>query len=160
LAIALTGCPPVGPDTCNDGVNMTNPRLVNGLEQAGGRYQVRITWDAGTGRGAELPDEYFANVYLGGSSGAPVEQTELIASVAQTGPRELTVVFQQAVDADYLREHASISFRLFFPDRRGFIECRHPGSADRYVLDVLLTLDGSGVLQAAQLTEDVMLGPI
>lgn len=156
-ALALPGCPP---DTCNTGSNMSAPRLAGGLESAGEAYRVRIVWDAGTGMGAGLPDAYFAAVSLGTSAGTPILRNDLIASVELTGPRELTVTFEEALDAAFLKQAGSVAFRLYFPDRREFIACQHPGSEDSYHLDVSLAFDAQGNLQGAEMAEGRRLGPI
>jgi hypothetical protein len=49
-------------DTCTGGVNMTNPRLVAGLEPSAGGALTRITWDPGTDAGAQLPSTWMMSI--------------------------------------------------------------------------------------------------
>jgi len=154
MAVLIPGCPP---DTCTQGDNMTDPRLVNDLEPANGASQVRITWDPGTGVGADLPDAYFSAVNLGESAGTPITQSDLIRSVQLTASRELTVTFQ---DTFVPATVGMANFRLFFPDRRDFITCSHPGDTDRYFLDVTLELTPEGTVRNAALEQGKQLGEI
>lgn len=150
----LAGCPA---DTCTPGDNMTNPRLVNGLETVNDQRQIRISWDPGTGAGETLPDAYFAAVNLGESAGLPLTQTALIRSVQLTSPRELTVIFQDPFNP---ASAGDVIFRLYFPDRRDYVSCSHPGDADRYYLDVTLSFDPAGNLNASTLQEGIIRGEL
>jgi hypothetical protein len=158
LALAcLTGCETYGSDTCTGGTNMEHPRLVDGLEPTSGvGYVFRITWDPGTGRGASLPDAYFAHVSV--DHVARTGLASSVESVALTDRRVITVS---------LRDHPSqvatggkAELTLYFSDRRVFIRCRHPGIEDSYALRVSLEFDPSGQLTGSELEEIVSLGPI
>jgi hypothetical protein len=141
-----------GGDNCTQGDNMTSPALAGGLEQGSDGAQVRILWDPGTGRGAELPSSYFDTVTVEGPDAAAVSQVKL------TKEREITVTFVDL--APILAAQSSLSFSLVFPDRREFIMCSHPGMADRYLLDVTLTFDQNGAIAGSELKQHIQLGDI
>lgn len=143
-------------DTCTGGSNMSNPRLVDGLEPAAGGSLLRITWEPGTDQGAQLSSDYFAAAHV--SSDTASEVQSLISNVSLTEDRQLTVRFRNL--GPYLVEHDTLEFSLAFPDRRDFISCSHPGMADVYLLRVRLQFDAQKQLQGSSLTEDVSPGDI
>lgn len=146
-----------GTDSCSSGGNMTDPRLVAGLETAPGGSTLRITWDAGTGQGAALPKEYFSEVRV--SEETSEEVRTLIPGVSLTGERELTVRLRTL--GPYLEAHGNVlDFTLAFPDRRGFISCSHPGMDDAYLLKVHLQFDAQKQLERAELAEHVSPGDL
>ena len=75
-------------DTCTNGLNMVDPRIVNGLEPGDPGPSLRITWDEGTERGRQLPEAYFAGV-------SPFTRfdpsSQLVVSAVLTGPRLIRV---------------------------------------------------------------------
>jgi hypothetical protein len=144
-------------DTCTAGENMTNPRVVSGLEPAPGGSLMRIAWEPGTVVGAQLPSEYFAAVQLAAETKPEVQG--LIPSVTKTGERELTVRFRNL--GAYLDTHdRRLDFTLAFPDRRKFISCGHAGMDDEYLLRVHLQFNAQGQLERAELAQHVTLGDI
>jgi hypothetical protein len=143
-------------DTCTGGSNMTDPRLVAGLEPSAGGSLMRITWDPGTGEGAQLSPDYFAAVRL--SSQTATEVQGLVPSVSLTGEREITVRFRNL--GPYLSTHRTLELVLAFPDRRGFTACEHAGMDDEYLLKIRLEFDEQQQLQSATLTQDVSLGDL
>jgi hypothetical protein len=155
-ALACGGDGP-GSDSCISGANMTNPRVVAGLETAPGGSTLRITWEPGTSQGAALPSEYFAQVRVYEETAEEVRA--LIPSVSLTGERELTVRFRTL--GPYLDAHGNVlDFSLAFPDRRSFISCSHPGMDDEYLLKVHLQFDAQKQLERAELAEHVSYGDI
>ena len=86
IGLVLLLLPACSINTCTRGQNMTNPRLVNGVEQVEAGHRIRITWDQGTGRGASLPDAYFAVVRV--ESGV-----EFVNMIQKSGEREITIIF-------------------------------------------------------------------
>ena len=147
----VTGC---AADTCTQGDNMTDPRIVDGLEDADTGHQIRISWDAGTEEGALLPDAYFEAVQLEVSE----ELTNIVVSATATAAREITVGL--AGMTTYLESEDALSFTLVFPDRRDFIDCFHLGMDDRYNLDATLIFTTAGALDQADLDQTVFLGAI
>lgn len=144
------------PDTCNDGFNMTDPRVENGVESDATGLFVRIAWDEGTGTGGELPSSYFAAAVL-----EPFNEPDPLAeSVDLTAARELTVRFDSGVTAQTFADANSTSFSLTFPDRRDFIDCMHPGSQDQYLLNVTLNFDDAGDIQTTLFEQRFIPGPI
>jgi hypothetical protein len=129
---------------------------VAGLEPSVGGALTRITWDPGTDAGAQLPSSYFAAVQLSPETSAEVQP--LVPGVSQTGEREITVRFRNL--GAYLNTHDTLDFVLAFPDRRGFISCRHAGMDDEYLLKVHLKFNAQQQLQEAVLTEEARLGDI
>jgi len=154
--LASTGCEPThGPDTCTGGRNMTSPRIEAGLETTEDGPLVRIVWDPGTGRGADLPDAYFDAVLVEPTMPA---SSDFVASAELTATREITVVFSD-LDAA-LTSSSRVGFTLWFPDRAAFIDCSHPGMPDRYLLNVVLTFDADGSISNSELSEDIRLGDV
>ncbi|WP_224372899.1 hypothetical protein [Hyalangium versicolor] len=160
VAMAQVGCgddePSASKDSCSSGNNMTNPRLVDGLEPTAGGSLIRITWEPGTSLGAQLPSEYFAAVQVSRETAPEVQS--LVTTVSLTEDRQITVRFRNL--GPYLVDHDALEFKLAFPDRRGFISCSHPGMDDEYLLNVRLEFDEQKELQRASLTEDVSPGDI
>ena len=118
-------------DTCTQGENMSNIHLVGDFNPASDRPTLIFEWDIGSGKGAKLPDEYFNEVELDYDN-IDYEVLLLIDSVAYTNQNEITV-FLNNITA-YIEENNILTFSLAFPDRRGFINCEHPGMDDRYLL--------------------------
>jgi hypothetical protein len=158
--VALTqvacGDEPASQDSCTGGSNMSNPRLVNGLEPAAGGSLLRITWEQGTDQGAQLSSDYFAAARVSSDTTTAVQG--LISDVSLTEERQLTVRFRNL--GPYLVEHDTLEFALAFPDRRDFISCSHPGMDDEYLLRVRLEFDEQKQLAGSSLTEEVSLGDI
>jgi len=138
----LSGCR----DTCNDGDTFRELQLVSGMEVVDGKDAVRIGWAPGTGRGKDLPEDYFAAVDVQDAEAAML-----------TGENEITVLIgnlEQPIPG------STVSFSLIFPDRADYIECTHPGAPDTYYIHVDLHFGASGELTHADLTEDYRPGPI
>jgi hypothetical protein len=134
-------------DTCNQGMNMTNPRVVGGFDAASLSPTLVITWDTGTGRGAELPDRYFAEV-----TGYSIEE---FTATFNSSPKNITLTFGSL--SNFLAKKDRLEVTLNFPDRRGYIDCRHPASPDRYYLNILLKFSGEEFL-SAEFMQGVSLG--
>lgn len=144
------------PDTCNDGFNMTTPRVEDGVESDSSGLFLRVTWDEGTGTGADLPPAYFADVTL-----EPLDEGELLAdSVVLTATRELTVRFADTVTSQTLIDATSTGFTLEFSDRREHIDCTHIGSNDRYLLNVMIDFDNTGMVEGTIFEQRFIPGPI
>jgi len=161
VSISLLGCPidgreNIGRDTCTQGDNMTNLRMGAPFDAQVAVPGLLIVWDIGTERGAELPASYFAAVTVAYETDDAIKL--LIDGVAYTNQREITVMFADL--ATYLASNTILGFTLAFPDRNAFIDCTHPGSADRYLLDVSLVFDASANLVSSTFTERKELGPI
>lgn len=162
FSILLLGCPidvgqnTYGRDTCTQGDNMTNPRMGGSFDALAAAPELLIVWDIGTERGAELPDSYFAAVTVDYETDDAVKT--LITSVAYTSQREITVTFNDLTA--YIVSNTMLDFTLAFPDRDAFIDCTHPGSRDRYLLDVSLVFDASANLVSFDFVERKELGPI
>jgi hypothetical protein len=146
-----------GSDTCSAGDNMTNPRLGAGFDPGVSDPELRVLWDAGTGRGAELPDHYFDSVRLSIDLGAQIKA--LVQSVVHSAPREITVHFDGQALAAFLETENTVELTLEFRDRATVLDCSHPGMADVYFLDVTLVFQG-GALSSSRVTERKRLGAI
>lgn len=148
--IILPGCNS-STDTCNQGDNMVNPRLVNGLEVTDSGHIVRITWDPGTEKGSFLPTAYFEAVRIEDKQG-------IVESVKLTNNYEITVKFREL--ASYLQREKVLDLSLVFPDRRQYIDCRHPGMSDIYYLSMSLYFTDEGALDTVTFKQSVSLGPV
>ena len=147
----LPGRTPPGRDTCNQGDNMTNPRLVNGVEETETGHRIRIAWDPGTEQGASLPTAYFQEVAIEDDLG-------VVHTVTLTGEREIVVTFEDLTS--HLQGENSLQLTLLFPDRRDHISCEHAGMSDEYYLIITLVFTDEGYLDSATFEQGVWLGPI
>jgi len=135
---------------------MTDPRIGGPFDTLTAAPGLLIVWDIGTERGAELPDSYFTAVTVAYETDDAIEV--LIDSVVYTNQREITVTFFDLTT--HLASNTLLDFTLVFPDRNAYIDCTHPGSADRYLLDASLVFDASANLISSAFTERKQLGPI
>jgi len=159
-ALALPACgddDSANPDSCSPGDNMGNPRVADGFDPADLEPELRVVWDRGSGRGAELPDQYFAGVELSAATGPEVRA--VVQSVEHSAAREITVRLDGRSLSTLIQRQDQFVISLEFPDRRTVIDCSHPGMADRYFLDVLLVFE-SGALSRSQATQRKQLGAI
>lgn len=141
-------------DNCGGGANMTDPTLGSAFDPDGVPADLLIEWAEGTGRGAELPPDYFEQVFIAPSAEPLVVESIQEASVV--AQRQIRVRFD---DLSELRATQNgMSFSLGFPDRRDYIDCSHPGMADQHLLDI--DIDWSGTPVTVEMTERVVLGPI
>jgi hypothetical protein len=138
-------------DTCSPGFNMTNPRVLGDFDVASLSPTLVITWDTGTERGAELPDRYFAEVRTSLS-----EDWLVGGPTFSPSPKNITLTFKSL--GDFLAKEDTLEFDLLFPDRRGYIDCRHPASPDRYGLNVILKFSGPEFV-GAEFRQFANLGP-
>lgn len=145
LLAPLAACPPsYGPDTCSGGENMSNVRLDPGAPPSPGAARVELLFDPGTGVGARLPDGYYAAAVAEDHQGA--DGGSVVSSVSLVTTGRLRLELERELGA-------GVGTRLRLPDRRQFIDCRHPGQEDRYYLDVAITSglsDGGYQLTASQ----------
>ena len=151
LFIATVSC---GRDTCTGGLNVSAPHLDGGIYTDTGTPAVRISWSQGTGRGARLPESYFAQV-----SSSEYGDVDLIDSVRFMAPRTVIVYFSSAF-VERIKSKPTVTFSLMFPDRSTSISCYHRGMSDRYFLKVDMAFDDRGRLTSSNLIEVVELGPI
>jgi hypothetical protein len=139
---------------------MSAPHLDGGIYTDAGTQAVRISWSQGTGRGARLPESYFAQVFSIGSQVSPeYGDDDLIDSVKFMPPRTVIVYFSSAFVAR-IKSKPSVTFVVMFPDRRTSISCHHHGMSDRYYLKVDMAFDDRGRLTSSNLIEVAALGPI
>ena len=151
----MVGCESEPDDTCTEGDNMGSPMVADGFDPTVAAPALRLTWSAGSGSGTDLPPEYFDQVAVALETDAAVR--DLISSLERPAPREIVVNFA-SLDT-FLASQSELSFTLEFPDREEFIDCSHAGMADRYLLEVSVTLD-SGAVVNSELSQRVQLGAI
>jgi len=145
-----------GEDNCNDGDAMSAPMVAQDFDATATAPMLTVTWSPGTGRGAELPPLYFDQVMVALETDAVVRG--LISGVTHTAEREIVVTFNDLTS--FLMSQSELKLTLELPDRRQFIDCEHPGMADRYLLDVQLSFDSSGAVTDQELTQRTQLGAI
>lgn len=138
-------------NTCLPGNAMTNPRVLGKVQPSLAGARLRIGWDAGTGRGAELPRAYFTSGKVAtskrsvGPDGPTVEER-----VESDADRELTVL----VRGTLAELQGKLRFEIVFPDRKQFIACeRSEGSVDKYGLAVDVELDNQGTVTKSSIAE-------
>lgn len=130
---------------------MTNPRVLGKVQPSLTGARLRIGWDAGTERGAELPRAYFTAGKVAtskrsvGPDGPTMEER-----VESDADRELAVI----VRGTLAELQGKLKFEITFPDRKQFITCERAESAiDKYGLAVDLELDGQGAVTKSSITE-------
>ena len=128
---------------------MPNARIVGRPQAVAAGSQLRIAWDAGTERGAELPRAYFAAARVSsdrdvGPDGPPIDE-----AVTVTADREIVVTLRTNVDS--LR--GTVRFTLELPDRSQYVTCTKGSSPERYGLRVEAELGSGGAVTKATLTE-------
>ena len=155
-----------GCDTCNIGETFVNPRIKSGFETSEeGLLFLVIEWDEGMGKAKDLPASYFEAARVGSFQSPLCSDPEhaeycnaIYEAVSYTEPHQFNVFFSSEVQDNFAEQ--SLSFAINLPDRRQFIECRHPGSDDSYSLIGSLLLDENGVIIDSSFLEDLSLGHI
>jgi hypothetical protein len=158
LLVCGFGCGPE--DTCSGGSNMSSPRLASGGDTSSAGLTLLIAWDRGTGRGADLPDSYFAEVGVSNYRFAESDNGR-IADLKLEGSRLISVTLDP-VFRETARSRTAVLY-LEFPDRAGSLHCSHPGGdpsggPDLYLLKVSLSFDAAGLLSDSQFVEEVHFG--
>ena len=144
LSTLLTSCLT---DNCTQGTTMTDPRVVNSFNGLEETPQLVITWDPGTERGSALPDSYFEVVRLNCSySFQNCPFSSLTDASYDATTKSITVSFSDL--SEYLNSNDTLQFALEFPDRQQYINCEHPGSADRYYTQVTLNFNNGEFVDA------------
>lgn len=106
-------------------------------------------------KGAPLPESYFQKIFLITGSkdyygNSWVNDFTLVDRIAVTSDSSATVFWTAGSS---LPTQRPLELHLQFPDRRGYLACDHPGSADAYYLDIQLKLgDANGTLALEQFT--------
>lgn len=146
LAASVSGC--FCADTCSPGTTFESVALVG--DPAPDAGVISITFTKGT---AKLPDGYYA-------VGAPLAANALseppdggwvdASKATFIAPDRFDVVLPRPVGD-------AAKFGLEFPDRRGFLQCSHPGAGDSYRLELSFDRAASPSLSWKQA---VRLGPI
>jgi len=153
LSILLTGCLS---DTCTQGATMTNPRVVDTFDASEETPKLVITWDLGTERGSELPDNYFEAVSLNCLNSVENCPFSLLRDTSYDATsKSITVAFSEL--SEYLSTNNTLQFTLQFPDRVRYINCDHPGGPDTYFIKVTLNFN-EGAFVNAEFLEVKQLG--
>jgi hypothetical protein len=119
-------------DTCNNELGSTFKNIeINQFEYTVGD-PVLINLELETL--SELPNDYFQAVIMGNE-----QTTEQITSVNGTST-EIIFQMQETVLPDS-GETVNYALSFEFGDRRDYINCHHPGSADRYYLELVFQLN-------------------
>lgn len=119
-------------DTCGDGDAVTDP-VIEGRDA-----RFVMTWSQGTGVGAELGDDYFAEASLA-EDGDPAVAT--LSGLTYVPPRRFEAGLSVVADGASL-------VRIELPDRMGPTRCTHPGMSDAWFLTLTLTVAGGAVVEA------------
>lgn len=82
---------------------------------------------------ADLPENYFTDIVA--SDSATMSQTNAV-TLTQTA---LTLALSETAHP-LPNETRDLNFTFALPDRRSFIDCQHPGSADIYFITISFTL--------------------
>ena len=154
IIVLMSGCllSKKGPNTCFGGSNMTNPRLVGTPDFSSEAPQLTITWDKGTGKGAELPDSYFAAVK--GTGGVTIgyrpnlKWVEFVEKVEFDGVTKTITISFTSLDTLFQNPDPSnreaLPVSLVFPNRVEALDCSVGGVGwynEWYVLNIDLLLN-------------------
>lgn len=156
VPLLLAGCGFLPRDNCTQGDNMTDPRVSGSFDASLPAPDLRIVWDQGTLRGADLPSDYFDEVLL--SVRTDPDVAALVGGVERSAERAFTVMFTDL--SSYLESSESIDLILEFPDRLGFVSCSHSGMRDRYFLEISLVFDAENNLVDATFVQTIFFGAI
>lgn len=132
------------PDTCAMGHTFGAIEVVETPEKG-----LEMSWSPGDGIGAELPDVYFEAVVIDDDGDPSVAR---MASITYVAPRS----YLFAVTGP---QEGQTRVVLRFPDRTGYVDCRHPGMNDAYFLYLDLGFR-NGDLTTVTTTEDRSLGAL
>jgi len=145
FALALVACS--NDDACQRGAALGNPRIAGPLLTSARGVLLRIAWDPGSGRGAELPESYFAAAKVNEQRDVGPDGPAIDTNVTVRG-REMELIVLS------VRESLSgaLRFRIDFPDRKRFITCEDGSSTGPYGLSADLTL-ANGTVTQSTLTE-------
>ncbi|MBX2926818.1 MAG: hypothetical protein KF852_03185 [Saprospiraceae bacterium] len=147
-------------DTCN-GEPTFRDMTVNTLDSTQTTLSVELQW----GKGKDLPKAYFEQIHLiTGSVGHDFSNwkndfVRVNNTLIQTDTSLRIVLHRNLINIP--RDTVDLHYQL--PDRRGFVDCDHPGSNDSYFLDLqLLFSTETGRISASLLTwrETLQKGPI
>jgi hypothetical protein len=128
---------------------MTDPRLVGAPVEKASTTEIRLAWDQGGGKAADLPASYYEKPKL--------EDGSIVVDTAPVGEREMIITLSGAPST-----HAGKTekFELLFPDRRKFVTCGHVGMDDVYRVIVTVTFSADATSASATFEEDIDLGDI
>lgn len=159
LACALLGSA-CEQDTCSKGLTMPSPSLGELLESEPNTTTMKLRWAAPSETAASLPQHYFDPVL---PRCVPLKDTENgalwdaareqcpMGSAKLSGERELTLNAR----TDQLQALRGQSFRVWLelPDRRDFVDCKHPRPGDSYVIDLRISVDEQGMIGPVEIRE-------
>lgn len=122
-------------DTCNGALGNTfNTILFDSTQTADDALTVHFKVETL----ADLPESYFTNTVASDS-----------ATTAQTAAIKLNQTSLALTLSETARplpnETRNLNFTFTLPDRRNFIDCQHPGSADIYFLNISLSIHNDTV---------------
>jgi hypothetical protein len=139
LLLLLIGAKSCSKDTCNKEDTFARITLADAAPRIEATLlPVRLAVDLKT----ILPDAYFQAAIMDQGKedrfGEPWEnQFEKVEKLEMTA--EKAIVYLKESSLQQPSERISLHFML--PDRKNYITCEHPGSADKYLLDLTFTVD-------------------
>lgn len=127
-------------DTCNAEVTFLQMEAALRVS-APDSVAIDLHWE----NAASLPEAYFQKIFLitGAKDyyGKPwVNDFALVDRIQVTSDTTATIVWAAGT---VLPTQRPLELHLQFPDRRGYLACEHPGSADAYYLDIQMKLDNA-----------------
>lgn len=131
------GC--VEKDTCNQGVTFADIYVGDIASDSTMTAEIEIIWS--TNR--QLPLEYFQAIQIYRSDSDPYGKEwqndwQAIDSILVAEFGKFSLHLYASIPSDSTKQ---FSFHLSFPDRKGYIDCEHPGAPDSYRLDISMKLN-------------------
>ena len=150
LTLALVANAIACRDTCSAGDTLANPRLDAARPPIETETSFDVLFDrVASGPAAALPSDYFGQ---GGARSVGEGSADGGVLVQLVEPGRLRFELDRPLAA-------GVEVVVELPDRRGFIECTHPGAPDVYRVDFSLTR-GLAAGYRLEVTQNVDLGPL
>ena len=125
-----------GRDTCNQKIGDTfnsieKPEILSTNDSN------LVLFDLSISTNSSLPTEYFeaGTLFNIQDTASKVDSISISNSFIK--------FFIVQVDLPTIENTKSVSYTLFFPDRRDYIDCVHPGSSDAYELNINYSIHNS-----------------
>jgi hypothetical protein len=139
--MSVSGCLFFKSDTCNNMPTFKTMEAGSSLVLSDQSADLTVKFTTGL----ELPIAYYRSAALSRASQNPYgEPWDNHFAVLNGFEARADALVLQLLKSSLDSDEQPLSFHFIFPDRRGYIDCEHPGSADAYYLDLSFMVTRSG----------------